>query len=377
MEKLYLVFDQLPDSSWSGLFVMYQHAVLLLKDEYDIELISIFNVKKIEEVFKEHKLHVIRKSKINIRFHRLFMNNKNKKGVSILFNIYSMAYYFFSIPFARRKVHNLVGNDKVIASAPSSAIFISKKNKFILEIHTKFDYFWNGNIMAKLQIQMMRKPTLTLFRTQADAHKANKIMRADYMYNFINKAGIKPNFNIEKKVNKLLFVGRLEKEKNLFRMLEIMQKLKEEKPDIRLDIYGEGSLYDELQERIQKWDLAETVYLMGYTSNKNIYANYKLCLITSVYEGFPLCIIEAKANGIPAVSSHWGGGVSEVIHEGVDGYIVEENCDMEKRILHLLNNDSVLEYMSRNAYQDFERFSETEAKKRWKFFLNTYKKTEE
>ena len=49
-------------------------------------------------------------------------------------------------------------------------------------------------------------------------------------------------------------------------------------------------------------------------------------MLPSNYEGLPMVIIEAMSFGKPVVASNVGG-ISEIVRNGVNGYVVENNAE--------------------------------------------------
>ena len=93
--------------------------------------------------------------------------------------------------------------------------------------------------------------------------------------------------------NKLLLVGRLEKQKNFSLLIE---KLKD--TDYLLHIYGEGTERDVLEKLSIKNNIKSSFF--GNIPNQelvNIYGNYKF-LLPSKFEGNPKVILEAMASGL-------------------------------------------------------------------------------
>ena len=50
-----------------------------------------------------------------------------------------------------------------------------------------------------------------------------------------------------------------------------------------------------------------------------------LFLLGSYYEGFPNALLEAGALGIPAIAFNVAGGIAEIIREGENGLLVDDN----------------------------------------------------
>lgn len=368
MKKLYIVFDQIPNGYSGGLITTYLNLVKLLDRDYDIHIISIFDCDEVnKDLFQNYPIHIIYDYNIDIRFFRLFsylFKNKDLKG--FINGIRSTIIYFFTRPMIKARVKKILKNDdRVIVSSPSAAAFMPKKVKFILEIHTKYEYFFGNNFLGKMQIFLMTKPELILFRSKADANKAIDKFNVSYIYNTIDveKNQREKDYNCIK--NKILFVGRLSVEKNIPRLLKVAKALKNMIPEIVLDIYGTGDIKESIEKEIKNLKLENNVFLKGFTADKEIYHNYSVFVLTSDVEGFPLTIIEAKANGTPTITIDWGEAVYEIVNNEVDGYIVENEVEMAKKLELLLSDDELLKLLSKNALNNFNKFSREEARNRW------------
>ena len=121
------------------------------------------------------------------------------------------------------------------------------------------------------------------------------------LYNFLPEEAfsitpLKP----EVKTLRCVAVGNLKEAKNYPYLLEVFSKVGD--AGISLDIYGEGSIQNELQEKITEEKLPVT--LVGKTNDtSSVIRQYDLFIQASVHEGFGLSVIEATAAGIPVLMS--------------------------------------------------------------------------
>jgi glycosyltransferase involved in cell wall biosynthesis len=99
---------------------------------------------------------------------------------------------------------------------------------------------------------------------------------------------------------KCITIGNLKEVKNYNYLLEIFSNFQDK--NITLDIYGEGNLRNELQEKIDKLGLP--VFLRGFAPDtRALFKNYDLFIQASLHEGFGLSVIEAMASGMPVFLS--------------------------------------------------------------------------
>ena len=122
--------------------------------------------------------------------------------------------------------------------------------------------------------------------------------------------------------NKIVSVGRLEKQKNHTLLIASFKKVHNLYPNIELHIYGEGSLRDELMDQIIQLDLENKVYLQGKVAD--IHEKIKDALffvLSSDYEGLSNALLEAMAMGIPCISTSCAGS-DEYIDNNKSGILV-------------------------------------------------------
>jgi glycosyltransferase involved in cell wall biosynthesis len=96
------------------------------------------------------------------------------------------------------------------------------------------------------------------------------------------------------------FVGRLHEQKNLERLLQILEKIEDE--DTVLLLVGEGPQMPELIEKSKSF--SERVLFLGRRDDVGeLMAAMDVFVMTSIYEGLPVVIVEAQAAGLHCVIS--------------------------------------------------------------------------
>lgn len=377
MKKIFLIFDQLPHKKDGGLIATYVRFIQTFSDKYEISIVSIFNNggNDIEEL---DSTPIINFSKYNIdnRFFKAVSYLKKGRFKDCLHAIFSAITFFLFIPVARKKSVDLLSDAIIIASSPAAAIFLSKQIRYILEVHTKFEYFWGSNLIGRLQSALIPKPALAIFRNKADAKKAAKKFPSGYIYNGFDNSMIPHQTEIQLRNRRpfsALYVGGLVEHKNPMMLLECAQLIKKEIPSFTLDIYGTGNLERKLEEEIAKRGLQNTVKLRGFTEDKSVYSNYELFWFTSKLDGFGLVLIESMANATPVITTDWGDGVFEVIKNGETGFIVESEKDFINRSIELFKDPEKRILFGQNAQMDFEeRFTMKKNEEQWIRILDSF-----
>jgi glycosyltransferase involved in cell wall biosynthesis len=105
----------------------------------------------------------------------------------------------------------------------------------------------------------------------------------------------------------LLWVGRLEKEKNPMLALEAFIAMRQKGFDVGLTYVGDGTLRAKLESRVQEEHMSEWVEFAGMVSDVlPYYTQADLLLVTSEYEGYGMVIVEALAAHVPVLSTDVG-----------------------------------------------------------------------
>jgi glycosyltransferase involved in cell wall biosynthesis len=120
----------------------------------------------------------------------------------------------------------------------------------------------------------------------------------------------------------LLFVGRLAAVKGLPVLLEAMQGLIADHPDLRLTLVGDGPERAGLEARAE--GLRGHVDFVGYKSQAEVAALLReatALVLPSFAEGLPVVLMEALAARVPVVATRIAG-VAELVEDGESGLLV-------------------------------------------------------
>lgn len=134
----------------------------------------------------------------------------------------------------------------------------------------------------------------------------------------------------EDKEKQIVFIGRVDPQKNLTHLVQAFAKVLEKRPHTKLRLIGDGNSKESISELISKLGISDKVTLEGINPHiEDVYAEADVVALSSEYEGMPNCLIEAIGIGIPIVSYDCPIGPSEIVVEDVNGYLVEYN-DIEQ-----------------------------------------------
>ena len=118
-------------------------------------------------------------------------------------------------------------------------------------------------------------------------------------------------------------IGRLSPEKNFADAIRAWKLLMQTHADWTLDLFGGGAERPALERLIREEGLEGSVRLRGVSSQiKEELLGSSFLLMSSRYEGFPMTLLEAAACGVPMISYDCPSGPSEIIRDGVNGFLV-------------------------------------------------------
>ena len=168
-------------------------------------------------------------------------------------------------------------------------------------------------------------------------------------------------YNCEKE-NIVLTVGRLIETKHHDRLIKIFSEI--DSKDWKLFIVGgdaqkqEGMKY--LKGILKEYNLVGEVILTGNVSDvENYYCRSKIFAFTSSSEGFPNVIGEAMSAGLPVVTYDCTAGPSEMVEDGVNGYLIDQfdDKDFKEKLEHLMVNKDLRLSMGKKSKNMIKQFS--------------------
>lgn len=186
-----------------------------------------------------------------------------------------------------------------------------------------------------------------------------------------------PNPSIRKNFNEKIIVsaGRLVKLKGFASIPQIVSILKKKNRDLKFRwlIAGQGEEKEKIEEEIRKYDTPE-VELCGFISNMSaFYQKGLVFVLTSSTEGLPMVVLEALSNGLPCLSYPISGELNEVLHDGENGYFVDNNEEMAERLLQLLTDENLYQNMHQKALQIPQEYTMPYVIQQWKELFESLK----
>jgi glycosyltransferase involved in cell wall biosynthesis len=138
---------------------------------------------------------------------------------------------------------------------------------------------------------------------------------------------------------RLLYVGRVSREKDLDILASAYRKLREENLPVQLFVVGHGPYSEALAETLPD------AFFTGYLRGKELaaaYASADIFVFPSTTDTFGNVIIEAQASGVPVIVSD-SGGPKELVENNTNGLVTKSHdVDDLTRAIRTLVVDSAL-----------------------------------
>jgi len=155
------------------------------------------------------------------------------------------------------------------------------------------------------------------------------------------------------KSNLIIFIGRVEENKGILYLVETIQKLQQQIPDVQLLIIGDGSQVEPIRQSIKQQNL-NFIQLIGKVNRevlKTHLKNAKIAVVPTLdMEQFALVGIEAMASGVNVIGSNRGGIPEWCLHNQT-GLLFEPNKtgDLLQQLTKMIQNPTLAQKLKKGG----------------------------
>src|ERR1700720_319231 len=156
-------------------------------------------------------------------------------------------------------------------------------------------------------------------RMGVDASKVRTVRNGcdPSVFHLADRSAARAQLAVDKKVELVLFVGRLDAKKGIGELLVAFASLASRRPNLRLAYVGDGPGREQLRCTAKDLALEGRVYLAGACPSEKIpqwLAAANVLVLPSYAEGCPNVVIEALSCGRPVIATNVGG-IPELVNE--------------------------------------------------------------
>lgn len=219
--------------------------------------------------------------------------------------------------------------------------------KFSIWYYNQMDVVYVPSKATGLELENkgIRKEKITFYPRGIDLELFHPSKRNGF---FRNRFGVNP------KALKLLYVGRVSKEKNMPFLVDAFRQLVGVHPDIRLIVVGDGPYLTEMKAALTGLPATFTGFLSGERLAQ-AYASSDLFVFPSTTDTFGNVVLEAQASGLPVIVTDEGGPKENLIPDKTGFVVPAKHADaFVEAVLKLANQPLLLKKMKRRAREYME-----------------------
>lgn len=169
---------------------------------------------------------------------------------------------------------------------------------------------------------------------------------------------------------KIVNFCRIEKQKNLFMLVDAFKMITDKFNDYKLYIYGDGSEKENLQKYISQKELNDKIIIQEFCQNiHHEIKDFMMFVSSSNYEGISNSMIESMAIGLPTICTDCPcGGASMMIKDHENGILtpVGDTEALFNAMNEVIENEKLFNKLSKNGQKIKERLDSKKICDEWK-----------
>lgn len=353
MEKKHICLIDYDMCDWGGIEQVIENLSLALDNDYKVSIISLCN--GFRRTYEGITCYTIITKRARMR------------------EILSRGYF--------KLIHTINSNhiDVVIVCGTCAGLILTLvkpfiKAKVIFADHGTLVGEWNNKEIRYMRYLNSRFADFTVTLTEKNTrdyieyfnYPENKICA---IYDWIDPSVFAHVQKYQYWEKKIMTVGRMEQIKGYDRLIEVAKIVLPRYPEWEWHLFGGGSLKADVEKQICCCGLERQLITKG--ESKKIleeYNKYSLFVLTSYSEGLSLVLLEAKVNHLPLVSFDILTGPSEIIKDGVNGFLAKDG-DVQMladKIEELIKSEALRRSFSAAAYKEIDKFRKEKILAQWK-----------
>ena len=169
--------------------------------------------------------------------------------------------------------------------------------------------------------------------------------------------------------NNLIAVGRMEPVKGFDDLIDIIDIVKKDIPDIKLYLMGDGSQKATLENKVANLKLEDHIIFTGFVQKADMpkyFKDAKAYVMTSHSESFGLVLVEAMSYGLPCLAFDSARGAYELLKDNIGVLIPNrDKSKMAEEIIRLLTDRKKLSQKSDISYNNSLNYLPDKVKEDW------------
>jgi glycosyltransferase EpsD len=242
-------------------------------------------------------------------------------------------------------------------------------------------FFWKGcglirKLMYYLPERLLRSVTDGVITMNAeDTEAASRLVKKGGIVKKVHGMGVngtrfsppeaaarrqaRQELQINNEAFVLVYPAEFSKRKNHMELLQALDEVRRQAPEVLLLLCGTGTLEEKLRREIRERSLQDHVRFLGWCSRMEaVYAACDLAVSASRSEGLPFNIVEAQLCALPVVASRIRGH-TDLIRDGKTGwrYAVGDAHQLSEAVLGVIHSPDKGRSIGKEARQSALQFT--------------------
>ncbi|GAO44328.1 putative glycosyltransferase [Flavihumibacter petaseus NBRC 106054] len=250
--------------------------------------------------------------------------------------------------------------------------FAHKRYKHVLTIHgitfaeAKLKKYWKQRMKWYMNgiVERVMLPPHVIHISKYSKNIFSRLIRekAPIIFNAVGNSYF-PIPELKATGNRLLYVGVINRRKNLMSLLKVLDRLQQKGCAFTLDIVGDFDESEKYREEVLPFvaarGLSQRVNFLGWKTQEDLielYTNHDIVVLPSLQETLPVVIAEAMSAARVMVTTDVGG-IPEMIDHGKDGFIYQKHQEdqLEGILMELFNNHELVSEVGAAARRSANR----------------------
>jgi len=173
------------------------------------------------------------------------------------------------------------------------------------------------------------------------------------LHNGVDKDFFYPAEKKHDEKKQILYVGRMDREKGLFDLVESAKQICKKHSDVYFTLVGSGRDLNKLKNMVKKLGLEDRFIFTGQLDRNRlveIYQDTDLFVFPSYHEGLPTAILEAMSCGLAIVATDVRGN-KDLVNDGINGVLIPPRSPVKiaGAITVLLEDEELQKKLGKNA----------------------------